>query len=674
MRDVGKSNGYQAVLDEVENEENPQKQALAAQQHFLVAAERNNIALVRHMHEKFHVSINTCNGSGDSALVLAAKNDAESVVRYLLQKGAKPTRLLSTDMGVHVKGLLDYKPGRKERSIYQYIQSERDHTDAAYQRQLSNLLADYDDTSEESSSDFSDDDIIEMDSREWGLRLAAFPQKECSLSKDESQKIISQYNQVLENQEQIRKDYERNLSRLNQARIPPEAPTGDDDMGYANNELQSQRQAELESLQRKQDNLRAKKRMLEESRLQLNESVRVILHRGLHFSPAYFSKSERRQYRSREGVAHRCQSLSHCLQDQLRKEFGVSAGADDALNRLSRDKIESSFSYKALVYTLAELRQEMDTKKSKSRFHLLLEEYTTKYDALLNRGGIKEYGFLSGKNPFVSCSFDIRRAFRYAIGSAMQDKLQKDAHYRRSTLKPKHPVRGIVYSYAFPPSFVDNRATHVMDRVASGELTIGKHYRYDCEFIFEGFIPDEFIVKATLLTLPTLSPKKGANLREFKQTSPRRYGFNKPHSQLHSAGLKATTLFSEHSQKKESTDLCEGAATPKKEAEDLPKASKRRNEYTKRLSDNQSMFFQNVVEKAVSQAGLAPAYPYTNGSLFSSPIPVKRDSCWGTASLDSISRGAAISAPEVLVPRRQPSEDQDDLAYELGRRIEQLTI
>ena len=87
-------------------------------------------------------------------LLNAAKTDNVEEIKKLLVSGAIPDYVIYDNAGEAVKKLFKYRPGRKNPTIYDYISNTGKYpNDFGKNNKIKCLLADYDDTSSDESSD-----------------------------------------------------------------------------------------------------------------------------------------------------------------------------------------------------------------------------------------------------------------------------------------------------------------------------------------------------------------------------------------------------------------------------------------------------------------------------------------------------------------------------------------
>ena len=330
-----------------------------------------------------------------------------------------------------IQKLMNYRPGRKEKTIYERYQVPFKPT----KEQIKKLLLDYEDTTDDESSDEEDIKYLEET-----VYLKEFPHASENKNKVfENEQFLNQFNQLSDDE-----------------KIKPKN----------------------------------------------NGRLRCIIHRGMHYDPKYFTTANRRNdYKKRlKHPSRRESTLSFATKSLLQKE-------KESVDNLSDTEVEQSKAHKTVQTFLSKLKATPNKKprthdKRKTEHARLIQEYVHNYAKVIDNGGIQtDFDFSYPWNPFISSSYSSQRAFVYASGELQKSRL--NPHYRRSTGKPKHPILGVVFSYGIDYKYQQTNSVSILDWNDTNQVGIKGRYQHECEIINESYIPKQYMLKTTLLKVPS---------------------------------------------------------------------------------------------------------------------------------------------------------------------------
>ncbi|MCK4609370.1 MAG: ankyrin repeat domain-containing protein [Gammaproteobacteria bacterium] len=123
---------------------------------FIMAACGGNVDCLKKLLElkRLSFSIEDKDNKGRTALNWAASLGKKEAVQYLLMKGAVLTKKAYDECHKSIKMLFDYSPGREEQSIYRRCLGKQTSSEW-----LEAVFSDYEQTSDEESSDSEDEDF-----------------------------------------------------------------------------------------------------------------------------------------------------------------------------------------------------------------------------------------------------------------------------------------------------------------------------------------------------------------------------------------------------------------------------------------------------------------------------------------------------------------------------------
>ncbi len=410
-----------------------------------LAACNNHLAVVKYLHEEKRVSLEEKDQNGHTALYWSGKYNAVGTFKYLLGQGVKVTADVYKEASKSLKAFLDYKPGRKTSSVLERCQHGRISPD-----QIERLWLDYEDTTDDDSSD--DEDIEQCE------KILA---KEAIVVRKEDEKKFEAHN--------------KKVAHFNTARTEGK-------LNYAE-----------------------------------HKDMRFVTYRGLHFDPKYFDKNKRKAFYQgyilkphlpEDTLSYATAKLVEQKEKQKNKKIMTS------------EEIVASDAHKEVTAYLQKLKETPNKKprpndKRKTEYARLIQDYILFYATVIGRGGIKtDFAFSYPYNPLISTSFLPAVSFEYASGMHSPKEHRLNPHYRRSTGKAKHPIVGVVYSYAIDLQYAFENSVTILDWNHKKSIGIKGYYQYHCEVIFESIIPQQYMVKRTLLKLPDYSLDK-------KDTPPR---------------------------------------------------------------------------------------------------------------------------------------------------------
>ena len=202
-------------------------------------------------------------------------------------------------------------------------------------------------------------------------------------------------------------------------------------------------------------------------------------------------------------------TLSPLLLQEFREECNTPFGLEQIDLMLERElvkKIKTIYQQLHLLDNQDDVTVNKQKRKLKSRLYRFYDSYVKFYGKLFNEGGIKEFGFEA--NPLVSTTAQFAKAINYA--TAVRNKnsaYRRDPHYRRSTGKPKHRFAGVVRAFLFQKSF-ENNMVNTPELIAKGLIYPGDRRSYEVEIAIKSHIPSRFYLADIPIFLPDISLSK----------------------------------------------------------------------------------------------------------------------------------------------------------------------
>ena len=178
----------------------------------------------------------------------------------------------------------------------------------------------------------------------------------------------------------------------------------------------------------------------------------------------------------------------------------------------------------------AELKRKPDSNEPRNRtrnergfetlYYRFIQAYVENYAQLFSEGMIsKHYGFTHNFNPALSTTVLPERASCYASGVRMNNGHYLNPHYRRFTLKPKHPCVGVVYAYAIDLVYFFQNGCFILDHLFNNRLSIDYIKQFEYEVMFESIIPGKYQVDRELFIFPSLSEWSNLHATKFGYTN-----------------------------------------------------------------------------------------------------------------------------------------------------------
>jgi WD40 repeat protein len=485
---------------------------------------RNNLAVLEKIQQprKFRVA--------------AAKDEVKDVIALLLE-GAVPDYTVYESASEEVKFLFDYRPGRKNLSIYNFarkngnISPDDTKKYEAYIEKMKMLVADYEDTTNETSSD-SDSE------KEVTIYKPFFATNKQLKLRSES---IEQYNKVLQ----------RN-------------PKNNDYSKFQN--------------------------------------LKCVVYRGLHYDPTYFGSKAKRHAHS-ELPSSKQPAVSYAtLQKSGIKTLAINE-KDTALQE----------AHKSILHYFEALKESPDKKErggyaSASRngksfdslYFRFIQTYVESYATLFNHTQMVEhYGFETNDNPALSTSILVEKAGCYAGGIRMNGGHALDPHYRRFTLKPKHPCVGVLYAYVIDLDYFFTNACFILDHKFNERIGIDQRKQFEYEVMFESMIPGKYQICKKQFVFPSYAefPKESEFEKKFEYSQAE---FNNDRKKL--------------------TELPAG---------DVQKRREWLKDINKRLVSKQNgRILQSLVERKLASKDTWIAYPFKDKQLTGAPVLASDTGRW----------------------------------------------
>lgn len=341
-----------------------------------------------------------------------------------------------------------------------------------------------------------------------------------------------------------------------------------------------------------------------------HQDLRYVIHRGVHFDPTYFNKQKRKElYRSYIHAPHTpedtCSYATTKLLEQEEKQSGIKF--------TTSEQLAVSNAAKEVKQYLQKLKATPNKKprlhdKRKTEYARLMQDYVHLYAEVVNQQRIKtDFGFAYPYNPLISTSFLSERAFVYASGMLFPQGHRLNPHYRRSTGKAKHPILGVIFSYAIAPQYAFENSVNVLDWNHQGLIGIKGHYQHECEVIFETFIPRQYMMRRTLLKLPDFSVEKS--------NTPPRLGY---------ADAKHQGKFT-----RDQKAVCELKIPVNSKANIYDEKSKINN-IIWHVIEKEDQVLTPLFTTSIYNQGLYPCYPFAHQTLSIKPIkPPGTGGRWG---------------------------------------------
>jgi len=512
---------------------------------FLAARKGKKAALIFFI-EKKKITINLKDRVGRTALFWASKNNHRDCVEYLLVNGARTSDSILEASHDDIKSLLNYRPGRKCQSIFEECKSGKQDKE-----KIEYMLFDFEETTDNSSSD--DEDV---------------------------------------------EAFENSLKHLGETNLEMEA---EDEWERYDAIIKFNKNKESGSLTYDE-----------------HGQLRYVVHRGLHFDPTHFDKAARRKiYKQLRNESETSEhTFSHAMTKQLEMEFRADNSVQEhGLQALMQEQIEGSEACKYTRGYLDRLKKTKNKKpfgqkdKRKTEYARLIQDYVHDYTRTISEGRIKsDFDFRYTFNPLISTSFLTERAFKYASGMLFPQGHRLNPHYRRSTLKAKHPILGVVYTYTFDLAFAFGHCVSVLDWNSQQLVGVKGHYQHECEVIFETYIPKKYMLVATVLKAPDFSLSK--------DEMPKRFGYNTPKSSKYT---RDTKNLREPNVKYHSLRY-------------LYNKNSILNLVLNHVIGIESEYWHRHIEKIILSRKLFPCYPFKNGTL--THLPVKPPHAGKWADLD----------------------------------------
>ena len=236
----------------------------------------------------------------------------------------------------------------------------------------------------------------------------------------------------------------------------------------------------------------------------------LVVCRGIHFSPSYFSKEQKSHLRR---------------DDEVGKPIYSTAAHDLAHEPLFGSTRQELINEQALQV------REIITKLPSEKRNKFQQIYSNQYDEFHKKLGIFEsegifHQFTSQKNPQVSTSEHFWHGARYAAGLKYLGANVACLNPEYDTNgKPKHPYLGKLFIIMADESKIRELDPYfVVWAHANNLITISEHYSKNViverEVSFPGLIPGECVVFSTAIRVPSF-----AGL--YKSWHERKYGISK---------------------------------------------------------------------------------------------------------------------------------------------------
>lgn len=249
------------------------------------------------------------------------------------------------------------------------------------------------------------------------------------------------------------------------------------------------------------------------------QDLKCVVYRGLHYAPAWYNMDRRHQH----------QKLKHQNETAVSHATQVKSGLADSLvvNDSDGNLLQAHHDNKTFFANLKikiDMPEPFNTSRNKWKFDVLyyrfIQAYVENYAQLFSHATIStHYKFDCNLNPALSTTILPQKASYYAAGTRMPITDYLNPHYRRTTLKPKHPCVGVVYAYAMDLGYFFQNGSFILDHIYNNRIGIRHIYRFEYEVLFESLIPGKYQIDKELFVFPSLA--------EWSNELTSRFGYTK---------------------------------------------------------------------------------------------------------------------------------------------------
>ncbi len=441
----------------------------------------------------------------------------------LLMSPIKPSQEDYSNSKKVFKELLDYRPGRGNPTLFEYIsnyaiKNYKKINDWSYEEGLVRMMLDCEDSSEDDSSDEEENPPLNINIEHTLLHPTEIKLIQDTLNEHDENKYV-----------EVRKRLQSYLESLISDEVFEQG-------GYDLEALIYLRKFALQlnvdkKVDIKQEIFKPYKEELDNKRWnsEKSKSLRTFLYRGFHFTPTYFNQSQRRTLRQTElkGTLTESSELSRRL--KLNNIKTLEQHVEEIKNSVDKlQNIPKTNNHPAIVGSPNKTRQ---NRTYDSLWPLFIETYVENYNELFNKQHLESY-FENDieKNPIISTSYLPEKSVYYASGGRVksndpqhQAQHRLNPHFRRFTLKAKHPYLGLTFVYSMDLKYFHTFGVRIWDLINDKTITITPRKRNECEVFFIAAIAGKYLVEKKVFQLPKFDNNRHKSFESILGTSVDQY-------------------------------------------------------------------------------------------------------------------------------------------------------